>query len=255
MKVLAFNSSPNMEKGNTSLILKPFLDGMKKAGAEVELHYTKQMKINQCQGDYACIMKTGGKCILQDDMQTIYPQLREADIIVFATPLYHDGMTSGMKTLIERLWVPSGSPFLEVRNGRIRHPVAQGKGYKKTAKVVLVSNCGFWELDNFKPLVEHMKAICENTDLEFVGALLRPHGPTLGMMTKIGAPAQDVFDAAEAVGYQLVTEGKMAEETLAVVSRQLISLTDYVQTHNQRIKQYVEMVTRQSPPQQTFTVN
>ena len=255
MKVLAFNSSPNMEKGNTSLILKPFLDGMKKAGAQVDLHYTKQMHINPCQGDYTCIMKTGGKCIQQDDMQTIYPQLREADIIVFASPLYFDGMTSGMKTLIERLWVPSGSPFLEIRNGRIRHPVAQGKGYKETAKVVLVSNCGFWEMDNFKPLVEHIKAICENTDLEFAGALLRPHGPTLGMMVKAGAPVQDVLEAAEAAGHQLVTEGQIAEGTLNVISRPLISLSDYVQTHNQRIKQYVEMVSKQSPSQQTIGVN
>jgi multimeric flavodoxin WrbA len=40
MKVLAINSSPRMGRGNTALILNPFLEGMKGAGAEVELFYT-----------------------------------------------------------------------------------------------------------------------------------------------------------------------------------------------------------------------
>jgi multimeric flavodoxin WrbA len=246
MKVLAFNSSPNMENGNTALILNPFLKGMKESGAEIDLFYTKKLKINPCKADYACIMKTHGKCIQQDDMQTIYPELKEADIIVFATPLYFDGMTSTMKTLIERLWLPSGNPFLELRNGRVRHPISRDT---KKAKIVLVSNCGFWEKENFTPLLAHMKAICENTDLEFAGALLRPHGPTLGMMLKIGAPVQDVLQAAEQAGRQLVQEGKIDEKTLAAVSRELefIPLADCVQRHNQRIKQYVEMMSKQAP--------
>jgi multimeric flavodoxin WrbA len=41
MKVLAINSSPRMDKGNTALILNPFLEGMKEAGAEVDLFYTR----------------------------------------------------------------------------------------------------------------------------------------------------------------------------------------------------------------------
>jgi multimeric flavodoxin WrbA len=245
MNILAFNSSPNMQNSNTSLILNPFLKGMQKAGATIDLFYTKNLKINPCQADYACIMKTHGKCIQQDDMQTIYPKLAQADIIVFATPLYFDGMTSTLKTLIERLWLPSGNPFLELRNGHVRHPIT-GQN-KKKAKIVLVSNCGFWEIENFNPLVEQMKAICENTDLEFAGALLRPHGPTLNVMVHMGGPVQDVLDAAEEAGRQLVTEGEMSESALSTVSRTLIPLEQYVQVHNQRIKQFVEMMSKQAP--------
>ena len=50
MKVVAINSSPNMDKGNTALILDPFLEGMREVGADVELFYTRKMKINPCQG-------------------------------------------------------------------------------------------------------------------------------------------------------------------------------------------------------------
>ena len=246
MKVLAFNSSPNMEKGNTALILNPFLNGMKKAGAEVDLYYTKNMKINQCQADVACVIKTPGKCIYQDDIQAIRPKFEAADIIVLATPLYFDGMTSSMKNLIERLWLPTGTPFMEIRNGRVRHPMRNNAQAKKP-KVVLVSNCGFWEMENFAPLLAHMKAICENTNLEFAGAVLRPHGPTLSMMLKMGGQVQDVLEAAEEAGRQLVQEGRISEETLSVVGRSLVSLGDYVSVSNQRMKAFFDVMSKQAP--------
>ena len=43
MKVIALNASPKMDKGNTALIITPFLEGMREAGAEVELFYTKKL--------------------------------------------------------------------------------------------------------------------------------------------------------------------------------------------------------------------
>ena len=70
MKVIAINSSPNMGKGNTALVLDPFLEGMRKAGAEVELFYTKKLKINPCQGEINCWVKTPGKCLQQDDCRS-----------------------------------------------------------------------------------------------------------------------------------------------------------------------------------------
>ncbi len=45
MKVLAINSSPKMDKGNTAMILNPFLEEMREAGAEVELFYTRKLNI------------------------------------------------------------------------------------------------------------------------------------------------------------------------------------------------------------------
>lgn len=66
-KVLAINSSPKMEKGNTNLILTPFLEGIKEAGAEVELFYTNKLKIGPCKGDLNCWIKTPGECFQKDD--------------------------------------------------------------------------------------------------------------------------------------------------------------------------------------------
>ena len=136
-----------MDNGNTALILGPFLEGVQKAGAEVELFYTKKMKINPCQGDLNCWLKTPGKCIHKDDMLMLIPKIAEADILVLATPVYVDGVAGPMKNLLDRI-VPLAQPFFELRDGHCRHPA---RDVNKDGKLVLVSNCGFWEMDNFDP--------------------------------------------------------------------------------------------------------
>ncbi len=69
MKVLVFNSSPFMDKGNTSMVLNPFIEGMKEEGAEVETFYLKKLEINPCQGEMNCWLRTPGECFQNDDMK------------------------------------------------------------------------------------------------------------------------------------------------------------------------------------------
>jgi len=228
VKILAFNCSPRMERGNTALILTPFLEGMREAGAEVEVFYTRKLRINPCTGEFNCWLKNPGKCYQDDDMNVLYPKLRGADILVFATPVYVDGVSGPMKNLMDRM-VPLLQPFFELREGHCRHPLREGI---KNGKVVLISNCGFWEMDNFDPLLVHMKAFCKNAGREFAGALLRPHGPELKSMMKKGLPIEDIFEAAKEAGLQLVEDGKMSAETLKIISRELVPLEMYVQRVN-----------------------
>jgi multimeric flavodoxin WrbA len=228
MKIFAINSSPNKGDGHTASILNPFLDGMRASGAAVELHYTKDLKVNPCQGDYACWLKTPGKCIHKDDMAPLLPELARSDVWVFATPVYFDGISGTMKIFIERM-LPLVQPFFELRDGHCRHPRCDGT---ISGKVVLVSSCGFWEMDNFDPLLVHMKAICKNADREFAGALLRPHSGGLRALQQRGIAVDDVFDAAKEAGRQLAADGGMSPETLKIVSRNLISLEQLVQGAN-----------------------
>lgn len=221
MKVVAVNGSPKMDKGTTALILAPFVEGMRNAGAEVELFYTKRLRIKPCQGDFRCSTHTPGECFQQDDMQMLHPKLCEADIWVFATPLYVSGMTGPLKNLIDRILIPLGEPFVELRDGHCHHPLREGT---RTGQVALVSSCGYWEMGNFDLLLAHMEAICEHAEREFAGALLRPHAPALQPMMKQGALIDDIFEAAREAGRQLVADGEMAPETLAKVSRPLVPL-------------------------------
>lgn len=236
MKVVAISSSPKMGKGNTALVLDPLLEGMRETGAEVELFYTKKLKINPCQGEFNCWLKTPGECFQKDDMQMLLPKLAEADVLVFATPVYVDGVTGPMKNLLDRT-LPLAQPFFELRDGHCRHP---GRDGNKGSKLVLVSNCGFWEMDNFDPLLVHMAAVSKNLRGEFAGALLRPHGPALRGMMERGMAVEDVFESAHDAGRQLVEDGRMSPEALKGVSRELLPLEMYVRILNQGFQEMLD---------------
>jgi multimeric flavodoxin WrbA len=229
-----------MDDGNTALILNPFLEGMKEVGAEVELFYTRKLKINPCHGGFICWLKTPGECWQKDDMQMLYPKLSEADIYVFGTPVYVDGVSGPMKNLLDRI-IPLVQPFFELRDGHCRHLVREGYRH---GKMVLVSNSGFWEMDNFDPLLVHVKAFCRNGAMEFAGALLRPHGEALRPMMKMGISLDDVFEAAREAGRQLVRDGKMSAETLNIVSRELMPLEMYVKAANEMFQQTLDALKR-----------
>ncbi|MBP7053361.1 MAG: flavodoxin family protein [Phycisphaerae bacterium] len=240
MKVVVINGSPRGDKGNTALILNPFLEGMKAAGAEVTVFEIKDMNVRPCQGEYACWFRTPGQCFQDDDMQKLLPELLTADVLVLATPLYVDGMTGPLKMVVDRM-IPLGEPKIEYRDDHCRHP---GRATIQDRKLALVSNCGFWELDNFDALVSHVQAIAKNLDATFAGALLRPHGPALRAMLDQGIPVTDVLDAARDAGRQLVENGSISTETLGTVSRPLLARDQYVAIANQMIAQRVQRAAR-----------
>lgn len=235
-KVLAINGSPNMDRGSTALILNPFLEGVKMAGASVDVLYTKKLRINACCGQFNCWFKTPGECWQEDDMQEVYPKLREANVWILAAPLWVDAFPGPVKMLLDRM-LPLVEPFIHIKDGRCRHPLRRGSA--RQGKIVLVSSCGFWEIEHFEPLIAHTQAICENVHREFAGALLRPHGPALGGLVKMGVPPflyKDILKAAEEAGRQLIAEGKMLPKTTRAVNRALLPRSLYVAVANRDSK-------------------
>ncbi len=215
MNVLAINGSPHMDEGNTAKILNPFLEGMKEAGAKVETFYTRKLNIGPCNGDMSCWFVNPGKCGQKDDMQMLFPKFREADIIVYATPVYYSGMTGPLKNLMDR-----------------QMPLhVMGEMGPKRQKIVLVSTCGAWELSMFDPLLVQMKALCAQSEggSEFAGALLRPMADGMNEMIKAGETGlvEGVFQAAREAGRQIVKEGRISEETLRAVSKELMPRDAY----------------------------
>jgi len=238
MKVLAINASPHRDKGNTALILNPFLEGMKEQGAEVEVLYTKTMEIKPCLGCLKCWTKTPGTCVITDDMTPVMPKIKAADVMVFATPLYWDGVSGPMKMFMDRM-TPMGQPFIEIREGRDRHPVRDGYGH---GKVVVISTCGYFGVENFDSMIHHYKAATINLEREFAGALLRPNAQSIQpmMMMGMGDSFKDVFEAAKQAGVELARDGKMSEATLATVSRDIMDVETFKNQANRYFTKVLE---------------
>jgi multimeric flavodoxin WrbA len=227
MKLLAINGSPRADRGNTAVILEPFLKGAEEAGAEVELLFTSKLEIQPCNGEFSCWTKTPGRCGKKDDMAMVLEKFRECDVLVLATPLYVDSFTGPMKNLLDRL-IPILEPLFEVRDERTRHPVREGYGGKK---LVLISVCGLYEMENFDILVDHFKAFAGNYDGEIAGILLRPHGGGLIFM-KDREDVKTVLDACHRAGKELVEGGGISQDVRDRVSAPLFTREQHIDIVN-----------------------
>lgn len=86
---------------NSDIMARECARGAKEAGHEVEYISLKGKKIEYCIGCLTCQMK--GSCVLKDDMAEIMAKVKDAQVIVYATPIYYYEMSGQMKTLLDRL--------------------------------------------------------------------------------------------------------------------------------------------------------
>jgi multimeric flavodoxin WrbA len=217
--VIAINGSARMDKGNTGLILAPFLEGMRESGASVELYYAKSLNVKPCNGRLDCWHRNPGQCYIQDDMQSLYPKLRQADILVLATPVYLP-LPGEMQNVMNRL-CPLIEPILELRDGRTRAGFHEGINIRK---IVLVSVCGWWEMGNFDTIIQIVEGIAKDVNCEFTGSVLRPHAY---LMRTESEKTRKVVDALKQAGSELVNNGTMSGDLLEIISQPLIPEEDY----------------------------
>ena len=98
-KVLIISTSLRLN-ANSEILAHEVERGAKDAGHEVELVTLKDKQINFCKGCLAC--QKLGKCVINDDANEITLKMKDADVIVWATPIYYYEMSGQMKTLIDR---------------------------------------------------------------------------------------------------------------------------------------------------------
>jgi len=102
VKIAILNGSPRV--GNTAAMAEAFRQGAEAAGHEVEVLHVGKMKISGCLACEYCHGKGEGTCIQKDDMGKVMPAYLEADMIVFASPIYYSAPTSQLQAAIQRLY-------------------------------------------------------------------------------------------------------------------------------------------------------
>ena len=100
MKNILIISTSLREGGNSETLAKSFADGAKAKGNNVEILSLRNKTINFCRGCLIC--QNTQKCVINDDANEISNKMLNADIIVFATPIYYYEMSGQMKTLLDR---------------------------------------------------------------------------------------------------------------------------------------------------------
>ena len=102
-KIVILNGSPR-KNGNTSALVKAFTEGAESAGNTVTAFLLDQMEIHGCKGCFGGHSSRECPCVQKDDMQKIYPAIRECDVVVLASPLYYWNLSGQLRTAIDRLF-------------------------------------------------------------------------------------------------------------------------------------------------------
>ena len=96
--------------GNTYLLARAFAEGAGKHN-EVELVSVADYAVHPCIGCNSCYTSKGHRCFQDDDMQQIYDRLKQADVLVVASPVYFYGVSAQLKAVINRLHTPMRNDF------------------------------------------------------------------------------------------------------------------------------------------------
>ncbi len=214
MKILAINSSPRgADQSKTELMLNHLVKGMRHAGAQVEIVNLREKKIKNCIGCFTCWSKTPGKCLHKDDMtQELFPKWLEADLAVYATPLYYHTMNAAMSTFKERT-LPAILPFFEQDEaGKTFHPLRN-----KVPTAVWLSVCGFPDESEFDALSHHLNQT-RHKDVAIAAEIYRTASE---VMTNpfFEEKTRDILDATTQAGRELVETMKVSPETMARIKQ------------------------------------
>ena len=218
MKVLALNSSSRTgDVSKTEIVLDDLLQGMREAGADVEVVELRKKKIRYCIGCFTCWTKTPGVCIHKDDMtKEILPKYLESDLVILATPLFHYTVNALMKTFIERT-LPAALPFFEKRDGVTSHPYRH-----KAPPVAVLSVAGFPEESVFDALKFYVNFLFHE---KLVAEIYR----TSSEMISKSSTSKKISDIHEALiqgGRELVQSMKISPETLDRIKKPITNFEE-----------------------------
>ena len=102
MKKILIILGGGRKKGNMAQLVDAFMKGAMEAGHATELISLNQLQVNGCIGCNAC--RYGKPCVQKDDFNSLVPKILEADLLVFASPLYFWTISSKIKAFIERFY-------------------------------------------------------------------------------------------------------------------------------------------------------
>ncbi|MCW3806914.1 NAD(P)H-dependent oxidoreductase [Plebeiibacterium marinum] len=206
----------------TSFMVSNFLKGAQSAGAKTEYFKLNQYKIEKCVGCYHCWTKSPGKCIFNDDMTLLREKYRNADLLIFASPLYVYSVTGIMKSFMDRL-LPELMPYMKkAHNGLTFHPRRFTNNKKQG--FVIFSAAGFPETaQNFEGLTSLFRCMDshhENSCL--MGEFLLPAAELI-THSVYAERKNTVAEICYQAGIQIIKEGYINKKSMLEIQKPMVS--------------------------------
>lgn len=161
--------------------MEQVIAGAKAEGAEVITYYLNDQDIKGCQGCFYCRGNEG--CATKDALAPMYEQMKEADGIIVASPIYFMTVTSQTKKLIDRLYPMMNPDF---------SPRFPGK------KFVTVYTQGNVDPDSFKGAIDGNDMIFKMFGWDMEDSIVYPN--SFGLEESV---AKEIMERAFEAGKQL----------------------------------------------------
>lgn len=228
MKIIAINASHRGDKGHTRFLIDKLFQGAAAAGAEGEVVTLAKLKINRCLSCGRChTEKYHLQCVYddKDDVREIFQKMAEADLIIYATPVYVFSMSGLLKTFLDRMYATGD--ILDLRlseSGLMFHHIDRAINSKPFVTLVCCDNL---ETETPKNVLAYFETFSRFMDAPQVGVLARNGGRLSGH----GKDAESekkvpkifkVYEAYEQAGRELATEGRIRPATQRQANQEIV---------------------------------
>ncbi len=156
-KVLIIFGSPRKD-GNTHILVEQVINGLNDSEIDSEVVYLSDLDINDCQACYFCKRNDNNKCIIDDDMQSVYAKLEDAEGVILASPIYFNNVSGKMRLWLDRMFV--------------YYCIKIKSYFPKGKKVGYVFTQNLPDPDLYTSDIESFKKVVSTLGLEEVGSIL-----------------------------------------------------------------------------------
>ncbi len=219
MKTLIINGSLKGEASHSYMVASRFARGIETtADAQTEVIELKNMNISHCVGCFGCWKVTPGQCVIRDDMDIIRDKIMESDNIILSFPLYFFGVSSKMKTMLDRL-LPFKMPY-KGRHATEDNLLIMDYRYDFSDKrLILVSSCAHSSTDIvYDSVTREFDMICGKDNYTKVFC---PQGEILEL-DQMKPILNKYLTGIEDAGKEFGINRKLSEETARKVCAPLI---------------------------------
>ncbi|MFO8072269.1 MAG: NAD(P)H-dependent oxidoreductase [Polyangia bacterium] len=230
MKILLVDGAPR-KNGFTREMVELFAQGATNAGGYVHQVRLSGLDVRPCLGCYGCwSSSTPGSCVQRDDMAALIERFYASDALVLATPVYYYSFSALLKAFIERL-LPTTRPGVgRGRNtGICRNRMRRAD--RGPDRSVLIAVGAHRDLENMAGIEKCFELICEGTNTDPCGRLLRPESYLLDFTLGKPVTQRRVRAAFERAGRELVTRGCVAHQTEIDAASRLTSSEEMFGRH------------------------
>jgi multimeric flavodoxin WrbA len=228
MKLLFINGSHRGSRGFTGVCIDKLIEGAVSSGAECEKINLSEKRITECIACAKCLDPNHyQRCIYHDsdDVASIFDEMKSADIILYATPVYVMAISGLLKKFFDRFYSIGNPHLLKLtKSGLLFHHTVREILSKPFAVLV----CGDNSEDlTYSNIIQYFKVYSEFLEAKQVGLLIRRSAfmfQQTPMDSGLEDAINDIYASLNNAGKELVAHGKISPKTQRHVGKNIMPM-------------------------------